>query len=112
MPVQSIDPEQSIWAAEVLALGPSGSSGHSKQMVRSELIDLLCHNDCRLTRPVAARLLDAFFDTIVEHLAEGGRVELRGFGSFFRPSRIVLARLDLDQPIQGASAIAGSRPRA
>lgn len=95
-------------------------------MLRSELVDALCRDDSSLTRPDADRLLDAFFNTIVDHVARGGRVELRGFGSFFssereervarnprtgemvqtdakrvprfRPSKMMLTRLNPDEP--------------
>ncbi len=51
-------------------------------MVRSELVQELAerHPDLRL-RDVEA-IVDTIFDAMVEELAAGGRVELRGFGAF------------------------------
>jgi len=60
-------------------------------MTKSELIShlatrfpALTQNDCKLT-------VDAILDSIGDRLAESGRVEIRGFGSFgvrVRPARI------------------------
>jgi integration host factor subunit beta len=38
--------------------------------------------DAQTTRELAIRLIDGFFEAIAARLAAGGRVELRGFGSF------------------------------
>ena len=51
-------------------------------MIRSELVQKIAseNNDLRLEE--VERIVDAFFDSIVDQLASGGRVELRGFGAF------------------------------
>lgn len=50
-------------------------------MVRSELIQSIAEEN-QLPVSVSTAVVDSFFDTIVMRLADGGRVELRGFGSF------------------------------
>ncbi len=56
-------------------------------MIRSELVSKLCKNNPGLSQREVDQIVDLFFDTIVERLAEGGRVELRGFGAFSTRSR-------------------------
>ena len=51
-------------------------------MIRSELVAKIAAANPGLTQMDAEKVVRAVFDTITEHLAEGGRVELRGFGSF------------------------------
>ena len=51
-------------------------------MKRSDLADLIIAEHPDLRKDEANRLVRTIFDTITEHLASGGRVELRGFGSF------------------------------
>lgn len=51
-------------------------------MIRSELIDALVAEVPGLSKHDGERAIAAFFETIVERLAAGGRVELRGFGAF------------------------------
>ena len=51
-------------------------------MKRSDLADLISAEHPDLRKDEANRLVRTIFDTITEHLASGGRVELRGFGSF------------------------------
>jgi len=52
-------------------------------MVRSELIEALQHKNRDLDRTHVVRIVDVFFATIARQLANGGRVEVRGFGTFF-----------------------------
>ncbi len=40
-------------------------------------------NECRISKIEAATIIDLFFGKISEALAEGDRVEIRGFCSFF-----------------------------
>ena len=56
-------------------------------MIRSELVQKIAseNNDLRLEE--VERIVDTFFDSIVQQLADGGRVELRGFGAFSTRSR-------------------------
>lgn len=50
-------------------------------MVKSELVDELSKT-LNLTHKQAESAVDAFFDALTDGLAEGKRVEIRGFGSF------------------------------
>ncbi len=51
-------------------------------MIRSELVQKLCDDHPDLTLKEVERVVSAFFDSIIEQLQNGGRVELRGFGAF------------------------------
>ena len=51
-------------------------------MIRSELLQLLAKENADLRAEDVERAVDTFFDEIAARLAEGGRVELRGFGAF------------------------------
>ncbi len=48
-------------------------------MIRSELIQKLCSDFPDLTQREVEMVVAAIFDSITEQLADGGRVELRGF---------------------------------
>jgi integration host factor subunit beta len=51
-------------------------------MIRSELLQALARENPDLRAEEVEQVLDTFFDEIAKRLAEGGRVELRGFGAF------------------------------
>lgn len=51
-------------------------------MIRSELLQALARDNPDLRAGDVERALDTFFDQIAARLADGGRVELRGFGAF------------------------------
>lgn len=51
-------------------------------MIRSELIKLLEAENPGLKTEEVDRIVDVFFNQIIQRLADGGRVELRGFGAF------------------------------
>jgi integration host factor subunit beta len=51
-------------------------------MIRSELVKKLEGENPGLTPEEVERIVDLFFSQIVQRLADGGRVELRGFGAF------------------------------
>lgn len=51
-------------------------------MKKSDLIALVRRAKPRLASHDAAQIVDIFFDRIAEVLVSGGRVELRGLGSF------------------------------
>ncbi len=51
-------------------------------MIRSELVQKLCQDFPDLTQREVESVVSAFFDSITDQLAQGGRVELRGFGAF------------------------------
>ncbi|WP_257558512.1 HU family DNA-binding protein [Sphingobium sp. CFD-2] len=51
-------------------------------MIRSELVQKMQEQYPDLPPKDVDRLVSLFFQTISDHLAGGGRVELRGFGAF------------------------------
>ena len=51
-------------------------------MIRSELVQKLCHDFPDLTQRDIELVVSGLFDEITVQLAKGGRVELRGFGAF------------------------------
>ncbi len=56
-------------------------------MIRSELLQSLAKQNPELRAEDVERAVDTFFDTIGQRLADGGRVELRGFGAFSTRAR-------------------------
>jgi integration host factor subunit beta len=56
-------------------------------MIRSELVHKLSEANPGLAPREIEAIVAAFFGQIAERLAEGGRVELRGFGAFSTRSR-------------------------
>jgi integration host factor subunit beta len=56
-------------------------------MIRSEMLQALARENPELRAEDVERALDTFFNEIAERLAQGGRVELRGFGAFSTRSR-------------------------
>jgi integration host factor subunit beta len=58
-------------------------------MTKHDLIEeLAARHALHFSRPVAERVVKAFFEGIVQALARGERVELRGFGVFTVKSRL------------------------
>lgn len=51
-------------------------------MIRSELVAAVAQANPHLGHKEVERVVATIFDTIVDALADGGRVELRGFGAF------------------------------
>lgn len=51
-------------------------------MIRSELLQVLHKDNPDLKAEEVEQVVDIFFDEITQRLAEGGRIELRGFGAF------------------------------
>lgn len=51
-------------------------------MIRSELLQAVARDNPDLRAEEVDQLVSIFFDEISSRLAEGGRVELRGFGAF------------------------------
>ena len=51
-------------------------------MIRSELLETLAAETPALKPDEIEKIVDLFFNQITQKLAEGGRVELRGFGAF------------------------------
>ena len=56
-------------------------------MIRSELVQKISGEHPDLSPREVERIVSAFFDAMVDQLAKGGRVELRGFGAFSTRSR-------------------------
>jgi len=56
-------------------------------MIRSELLLALAKENPELRADEIERVVDVFFDEVGKRLAEGGRVELRGFGAFSTRTR-------------------------
>ncbi|MFC3098304.1 MULTISPECIES: integration host factor subunit beta [Alteraurantiacibacter] len=56
-------------------------------MIRSELLQSLIDDNPDLRPEEVEQVVDIFFDEIALRLAEGGRVELRGFGTFSSRAR-------------------------
>lgn len=56
-------------------------------MIRSELLQALARENPELRAEDVELALDTFFDEIAGRLADGGRVELRGFGAFSTRAR-------------------------
>ena len=52
-------------------------------MRKSELIQSIASLNPDLSEPVCRTLVEKLFNAIIEHLRDGGAVELRGFGRFF-----------------------------
>jgi len=51
-------------------------------MIRSELVQKLCHDFPDLTQREIELVVSSIFNEITAQLAKNGRVELRGFGAF------------------------------
>lgn len=56
-------------------------------MIRSELVQKLSQENPDLSVQTIDKLVDLVFRNIVDCLADGGRVELRGFGAFTTRAR-------------------------
>ena len=59
-------------------------------MKKSELVTLVAERLPYLTRKDAETIVDTIFDSMIEGLAQGDRIEIRGFGSLsvkHRPAR-------------------------
>ena len=65
-------------------------SGGSATVIKSELVQIIANRNPHLFLRDVENIVNAIFDEITEALAEGNRVELRGFGAFSvknRPAR-------------------------
>ncbi|MFT4619021.1 MAG: integration host factor subunit beta [Sulfitobacter sp.] len=56
-------------------------------MIRSELIQIIADDNPHLYQRDVERIVNTVFDEVVEAMARGDRVELRGFGAFSVKSR-------------------------
>jgi integration host factor subunit beta len=60
-------------------------------MIKSELVQVVADQNPHLYQRDVEHIINAILDTITEALANGDRVELRGFGAFSvknRPARV------------------------
>lgn len=67
--------------------GVPGRGGETELMTKSELIARLAEQNPHLYMRDIERIVTTIFDEISDALAEGNRVELRGFGAFSVKSR-------------------------
>jgi len=51
-------------------------------MIRSELIEKIAEENPHLYQRDVERIVNTVFDSIIDAMAQGHRVELRGFGAF------------------------------
>jgi len=51
-------------------------------MIKSELVQMIAEENQHLYQRDVERIVNTVFDEIIEALASGNRVELRGFGAF------------------------------
>ncbi len=51
-------------------------------MIRSELIQKIADENLHLYKPDVEQVVKTIFDEMVDAMAKGNRVELRGFGAF------------------------------
>lgn len=66
---------------------PGVNAVWGEPMIRSELLLALGKENPDLRADEIERVVDVFFDEVGKRLAEGGRVELRGFGAFSTRTR-------------------------
>lgn len=64
------------------ATGGIAASSWWSAMIRSELVQRIAAENPSLATKDVERLVTTVFDAISARLADGGRVELRGFGAF------------------------------
>ena len=62
--------------------GTGDHEGGISAMIRSELIQKIADENPHLTQKHVEKIVSTVFDEIIEALAKGDRVELRGFGAF------------------------------
>lgn len=67
-------------------LGPEEEESKAGVMTKAELVDEVAHV-VQLTKKQAETIVNIIFDSIVESLRSGQKIELRGFGSFRLRSR-------------------------
>ncbi|CAM3485330.1 HU family DNA-binding protein [Paracoccus nototheniae] len=76
-------------------------------MIRSELVGKLAQSHPHLPRPVVGAALNAILSKIMDSLAQGQRVEVRGFGNF--SSKVRKARMGRDPRTGAPVAVASKR---
>jgi integration host factor subunit beta len=75
---------QEAFGDSLRTIGLLGAAGATcgDNMIRSELVQKLCGDFPDLTQREIEGVVGAIFDSVTDQLAQGGRVELRGFGAF------------------------------
>jgi integration host factor subunit beta len=71
----------------LLGLPFTGEQKWDGKMIRSELVQKIADENPGLTQRHVERVVSTVFDEIINALAKGDRVELRGFGAFSVKSR-------------------------
>ncbi len=56
--------------------------GGGERMIRSELVEKIADENPHLYQRDVERIVSTVFDEIIQAMADGNRVELRGFGAF------------------------------
>jgi integration host factor subunit beta len=56
-------------------------------LIRSELVQNIARKNPHLSVREVERIVTTIFDAVIDQLATGGRVELRGFGAFSTRAR-------------------------
>ena len=69
-------------AAEATVTKNHRATCGGEDMIRSELIQTLAEEHPHLYQRDVERIVNPFFEEIIDALAQGERVELRGFGAF------------------------------
>jgi integration host factor subunit beta len=77
-------------------------------MLKVELVQRVADLNPDLSRATCRKIVDAFFDGMTDHLAQHGRIELRGFGGFFVAVRYIGGKHD---PRTGEPTDATPQPR-
>jgi integration host factor subunit beta len=71
-----------LHTAENLQVSPSKRLWGVLIMIRSELVEKIAAENPHLYQRDVERIVATIFDEIIDAMAQGDRVELRGFGSF------------------------------
>nr|WP_272491237.1 integration host factor subunit beta [Roseovarius autotrophicus] len=79
-------PQLSVWVSRDTGYSPGKQTvchaEGSHRMIRSELIQKIAEENPHLYHRDVERIVNTIFNEITDALAEGNRVELRGFGAF------------------------------
>lgn len=75
-------PRKNLHIVGVSRLGRCRPASVGVSMIRSELISRIAEDNPDLSLRHVEKIVNTIFDEIVEAMARGDRVELRGFGAF------------------------------
>ncbi len=65
-----------------IGVGDTLPTGEGSRMIRSELVQKIADENPHLYQRDVERIVSTVFDEIIDAMASGNRVELRGFGAF------------------------------